>query len=39
MNYSGPTTTSNSEEEGRLKVDVSAKKKLLKSILRKQYKK
>ena len=38
MNYSTPTTTSDSNEEGRLKVDVSSKKKLLKSILRKQYK-
>ena len=37
-NYSGPTTTANSAAEGRLKVDVGArksKKKLLKRILKK----
>lgn len=38
QNYSGATTTVNSSSEGRLKVNVSKKKKL-RSILRKQYKK
>lgn len=37
QNYSGATTTANSADEGRLKVDASNKnkKKLLKLILRK----
>jgi hypothetical protein len=36
-NYSGPSTTANSEKEGRLKVDVNQKKKkkIIKKILRK----
>jgi hypothetical protein len=39
MNYTGPTTTSNSSEEGRLKVDVNQKKKIIKKILKKQHEK
>lgn len=41
QNYSGATTTANSAEEGRLKVEVSnkSKKKLLKTILKKQHEK
>lgn len=35
-NYSGPTTTANSQAEGRLKVDVNQKKK--KSIIKKYLK-
>lgn len=35
-NYTGPTTTVNSENEGRLKVD-TGRKKLLKTILKKHY--
>ena len=35
-NYSGPTTTVNSKEEGRLKVDVG-KKNILKKKLKKYY--
>ena len=37
QNYSRPTTTANSAEEGRLKVDVNHKKK--KSIIKKYLKK
>ena len=36
-NYSGPTTTTNSQNEGRLKVDVRGKRKILKKILKKHY--
>jgi hypothetical protein len=36
MEYTGPTTTSNSSEEGRLKVDVNQKKKIIKRILNKK---
>lgn len=36
-NYSGPTTTTNSKQEGRLKVDVSGRKKMLKKILKKYH--
>ena len=38
-NYSGPTTTANSAEEGRLKVSVSqkkGKKAIIKKYLKKQ---
>lgn len=34
-NYSGPTTTTNSKNEGRLKVDVSGRRNILKKILKK----
>lgn len=37
-NYSGPTTTANSAEEGRLKVDVNQKRKK-KAIIKKFLKK
>jgi len=32
QNYSGPTSTANSFNEGRLKVDVSLKKSIIKKI-------
>lgn len=35
QNYSGSTSTVNSASEGRLKIDVKGKKKLLKTILNK----
>lgn len=38
-NYSGPTTTANSSEEGRLKVGVSTKKKIIKNKLKRYGKK
>lgn len=34
-NYSGPTTTANSAEEGRLRVDV--RRKIIKKHLKKQH--
>lgn len=37
-NYSGPTTTAESAAEGRLKVGVSQKKKIIKKILRRKKK-
>ena len=39
INYSGPTTTAHSIAEGRMKVDVGRKKKLLKAKLKKYGKK
>lgn len=38
-NYSGPTTTSTSAQDGRLKVGVSTKKKIIKNKLKKYGKK
>lgn len=40
VQYSGPTTTANSAQEGRLKVDVAGmkKRKVLKKILNKNMK-
>ena len=35
-NYSGPTTTANSEKEGRLKVAVQTRKKIIRKHLRKK---
>jgi len=37
LNYSGPTTTAESKKDGRLKVDVSGRKKMLKKILKKYH--